>query len=95
MLLVTPVMLFKALNPLAEKLAEGDPDSLISTLGKKLMDSLTPLLIALVNIAIVPVLVDIVAALAYKETKSSFVKISLHLNLFYMALNIVFLPLTG
>ena len=94
MLIVTPTQLFKVLNPIADSLANSET-SLLSTAGKKLIDMMTPLLMALVNIVVVPLLVDIVTAFSYKETKSAAVNISLVLNLIYMALNIVFLPLTG
>lgn len=64
---------------------------LITTLA----ESLLPLMMLVTNIIALPLLVDLVAALRIKETKSEVQRITLRLNLFYMSLNIVFLPLTG
>lgn len=52
-------------------------------------------MIALVNVLIIPVFVDLAAKIQYKETKSDMQKTILILNFIYMALNMIFLPLTG
>jgi uncharacterized membrane protein (DUF485 family) len=52
-------------------------------------------MIALCNVIIIPFLVDIIAASQFKETKSQMQSKILRLNLIFMSLNMIFLPLTG
>lgn len=51
--------------------------------------------LALCNAVIIPVLVDVVANFAYKETKSEEQSHIFVMNLIFMSINMIFLPLTG
>jgi hypothetical protein len=51
--------------------------------------------LALCNAVIIPVLVDVVAKFAYKETKSEEQSHIFVMNLIFMTINMIFLPLTG
>lgn len=56
---------------------------------------LSPLMLAIVNSAIIPSLVDRSARFSFYETKSQRERNNSIKNMFFMALNMIFLPLTG
>ena len=60
-----------------------------------LAENSSPLVIALVNIGIVPCFVDLVAYMVNNETKSGVQYDILWMNLVFMMLNMILLPLTG
>jgi len=95
-IIVTPVSLFNIVEPISDELIKNAPeDSLYAQVAEMLSAFWSPILIALVNVLILPMLVDLVALIRKKETKSGMQEIILKMNFFYMGLNMVLLPLTG
>ena len=69
-LLLTPLSLYSIVAPITKKIAEKEGQSILVSFGEFLQDSLSPLLIALCNVVLIPLFVDIVAKSNYNETKS-------------------------
>lgn len=93
-ILVTPVSLLSIVDPVVKEI-ENKNEGLFDTYGIDFRRQLSPLLLAIVNSGVIPVCCDTAATLALKETKSDKQIKSLILNLLFMGLNMIFLPLTG
>lgn len=65
------------------------------TYGATIQNAITPLALALCNSVVIPLFVDIVGAYQQKESKTDEHKRILQLNLIFMTINMIFLPLTG
>jgi len=88
-MLITPLSVYTALYPVREKLQE------MGSVFSILAENSSPLVIALVNIAILPCFVDLVGYVVHNETKSNLQYEILWMNLVFMCLNMIILPLTG
>jgi len=78
------------------KYTVGDPIDNNSTGISRLIAQVIPtLILLLVNVVIIPFLVDLAAALMDNETKSAMQKKIMYMNLILMHINMLILPLTG
>ena len=92
-MLITPVSLYSVVDPVTRVV---DPSNeLFSQLTTALKNAASPLSLALCNSFIIPCLVDLVARCQFNETKSALQKKIFTMNLFFMGLNMIILPLTG
>ena len=87
--MITPLQVYTALYPIKDPLYNSNK------LLRIIAENATPLIIALVNIGIIPTIVDIFAMLITNETKSELQYSILKMNLVFMLLNMVLLPMTG
>jgi hypothetical protein len=92
-LLVTPVSLFSVVDPITKSISTSN--STWSNFSAAINNLASPLSLALCNAVIIPLLVDLTAMLSYRETKSAEQRTIFQLNLFFMTMNMIFLPLTG
>lgn len=67
----------------------------VKQLSTVFKNAASPMSLALCNSLIIPCLVDLVARLQYNETKSQLQLKIFVMNLCFMGLNMIFLPLTG
>ena len=88
-MLITPLSVYTALYPVKDKLEK------MGSVWAILAENSSPLVIALVNIGIIPCFVDLVGYAVHNETKSNMQYEILWMNLVFMCLNMILLPLTG
>ena len=87
--LITPLQVYKGIQPVTDTVrAWGEAWVLLT-------ENSSPLIIALVNIGIIPIIVDICALVITNETKSQMQYEILKMNLVFMMLNMILLPITG
>ena len=91
---MTPVSLLSIVDPVVKEF-ESQHEGLLGEYGVDIRRQLSPLLLAFVNSAVIPVCCDMAAMVAWKETKSDKQIKSLLLNMMFMAMNMIFLPLSG
>jgi hypothetical protein len=90
---ITPVSLAKLLKPLLDSLENVFGES--SFLGTLLTSYFSTLILLILNFAIIPILIDLTAALEDHRTKSSKQIAIMKKNFFFMVVNTIFIPLTG
>ena len=88
-LLITPLSVYTALYPIKRTMQNW------GSVWSVLAENASPLIIALVNIGIIPCFVDVIAFILNNETKSNMQYEILKMNLTFMTLNMIFLPLSG
>jgi hypothetical protein len=92
-ILVTPLTLFDIAKPMANWINQGILGE--STFRNYLPEYLAPLILALFNGVIIPLLVDLVAMMQDHETHSGKQITILILNFVFMSLNVILIPLTN
>lgn len=91
--LVSPLTFIDVLKPLANDIEKS---VLSKTVFKNLLaEMLTPLIMLLFNFVLIPILIDIAAAFTDHQTKSGKQLFIMHMNMFFMVMNTILLPLTG
>jgi len=81
------------LKPLAKEIDGSLPSGFLKK--NFITEYLTPLMLAVFNFLIIPLLIDLVAFLEDHWTKSEKQLSIMKKNLFFMTLNTILLPLTG
>ena len=89
MVLITPLQVYKGIQPVTDTVRAWGTGWVLLT------ENSSPLIIALVNIGIIPMIVDICALIITNETKSQMQYEILKMNLVFMMLNMILLPMTG
>lgn len=87
--LITPLSVYSVVRPIKDELENS------GTIMANVGNLFSPLIIALVNVGIIPFLVDFYSFFQISRTKSEIQKNILNMNIFYMTLNMIILPLTG
>jgi hypothetical protein len=94
LVVITPVSLYSVVDPVARRIST-DIDTVSSQSSGALRNAASPLSLALCNSWLIPCLVDWVARMTYNDSKSQLQIKIFHMNLLFMTLNMILLPLTG
>lgn len=94
LVVITPMSLYSVVDPVARRIST-DIDTVSSQSSSALRNAASPLSLALCNSWLIPCLVDWVASMTYNDSKSQLQIKIFHMNLLFMTLNMILLPLTG